>query len=143
MGRVDVIPDVITYAATISACEKSEQRQHTRSLLTEMGGVPVTPDRLTYSAALSACEKSEQWQQACCPLAEMGSVEVIPDVITYTATISACEKSEQWQARCPLAGMSCPIPLFVQFPCDCHTLPYHSLLRQCRCQCHCRGFPRN
>ena len=54
MRKIGVLPDIFTYNAAISACEKGE-------LLAEMRSVSVLPDVIIYNAAISACEKSEQW----------------------------------------------------------------------------------
>ena len=54
MRKIGVLPDIITYNAAISACEKGE-------LLAEMRSVSVLPDVIIYNAAISVCEKSEQW----------------------------------------------------------------------------------
>ena len=61
MRKIGVLPDVITYNAAISACEKGEQWQQVLRILAEMRSVSVLPDVITYNAAISACEKSEQW----------------------------------------------------------------------------------
>ena len=55
-----VTPNVITYNATISACEKDGLWQQALELLREMPERGVTPDVITYSATMSACEKASQ-----------------------------------------------------------------------------------
>ena len=56
----DLAPDVITYNAAISACEKGQQPHTAMSLLTGMQPQDLAPDVITYSAAISACEKGQQ-----------------------------------------------------------------------------------
>ena len=52
-----IVPDVITYSAAISACEKSQQAQQALHLLQELQLRGILPNVITYSAAISACEK--------------------------------------------------------------------------------------
>ena len=79
--EVKLEPDVISYSAVISACEKGEQWQRALSLLSEMRGVKLAPNVISYSAGISACEKGEQWQRALALLSEMWEVKLKPDVI--------------------------------------------------------------
>ena len=59
-----IVPDVITYSAAISACEKSQQAQQALHLLQELQLRGILPNVITYNAAISACEKGQQPQQA-------------------------------------------------------------------------------
>ena len=63
MRKIGVLPDVITYNAAISACEKSEQWQQALGVLAEKRKISMLLDVITYSSAISACAKGEQWQQ--------------------------------------------------------------------------------
>ena len=63
MRSVSVLPDVVTYNAAISACEKSEQWQQALGVLAEKRKISMLLDVITYSSAISACAKGEQWQQ--------------------------------------------------------------------------------
>ena len=91
MRSVSVPADVITYSASISACEKGQQWQCALGLLESMRSVSVPANVITYSASISACEKGQQWQCALRLLESMQSASVPADVITYSASISACE----------------------------------------------------
>ena len=51
---VELLRDVITCNASISACEKREQWQQALGL---PGSLDVFPNSVTYSAAVSACDK--------------------------------------------------------------------------------------
>ncbi|CAK0862381.1 unnamed protein product, partial [Prorocentrum cordatum] len=87
MREAKVEPDVISYSAGISACEKSEQWPRALALLCEMRAAKLEPDvTLSYSAGISACEKGEQWQQSLALLIEMRAVKVELDVICTTAS---------------------------------------------------------
>ena len=58
--KVKVVPDVSTYNAAMSACEKCEQWQQALGLLAEMRSVSLLPNLITYSAAISACVLSQR-----------------------------------------------------------------------------------
>jgi pentatricopeptide repeat domain-containing protein 1 len=71
MRTKGVKPDVITYNASISACEKGGQWEKALQLLEEMRAKGVEPDVILYSASISACEKGGQWEKALQLLEEM------------------------------------------------------------------------
>lgn len=83
-------PNVITYSAAISACEKGQQWERALELLEQMQAQGVRPEAITFNAAISACEKCQQWERALGLLSEMEAQGVQPNVITYSAAISAC-----------------------------------------------------
>ena len=53
-------PNVITYNATISACEKGHQLERALELLAEIRGRDLEPNVITYSAVISICDKGHQ-----------------------------------------------------------------------------------
>ena len=57
-------PDVVSYNAAISACEKGKQWEGALTLLQEMVRLVITPGVVSFSAATSACEKGTQWEGA-------------------------------------------------------------------------------
>ncbi|CAK0825239.1 unnamed protein product [Prorocentrum cordatum] len=79
MREVKLEPDVISYSAGISACEKGEQWQRALALLSEMREMKLEPNIISYNAGISACEKREQWQDALALLSEMREVKLEPD----------------------------------------------------------------
>ena len=85
-------PDVISYSAAISACERPERALE---LLSEMRDHGLEPDVIAYSAAISACEKGLQPTRTRELLREMRDSGHEPTVITYNAAISACEEPER------------------------------------------------
>ena len=89
-------PDVISYSAAISACEKAAQCERALEILDEMKRRGVAPNVFSYSAAISACEKGGRWERALALLAEMRTRGVAPDVIVYNSTISACATGARW-----------------------------------------------
>ena len=86
-------PNVISYSAAISSCEKSQLWEMALALLREMPSKELEPDVISYSAAISSCEKSALWEKALALLREMPSQWLEPDVVSYSAAISSCEKS--------------------------------------------------
>jgi pentatricopeptide repeat protein len=52
-----LVPDVITYNAAISACERGRQPERAVQLVVEMQAQELRPDAITYNTAMSACEK--------------------------------------------------------------------------------------
>ena len=75
------MPNVITYNAAISACEKGQRPQEALHLLQELQLRGLLPNVITYNAAISACEKGRMPQQALNLLQEMQLRSLLPDVI--------------------------------------------------------------
>ena len=97
MFEQKVLPDTISFSATISACEKAGQWQRALHLFSFMPLAAVLPDAISFSAAISAVEKVGEWQMALCLFEAMNEASVRPDVISFSATISACSRGGQWQ----------------------------------------------
>eukprot|EP00438_Fugacium_kawagutii_P030805 Skav229495 [mRNA] locus=scaffold2455:48355:48795:- [translate_table: standard] len=79
MPLVNVTPNVISYSASISACEKGSQWQQALALLQHMPRAQVLPNLYAQNSTISSCEKAMQWQVA---LAIFDLLEVSPDVAT-------------------------------------------------------------
>lgn len=92
-------PNVITYSAAISACDKGGQYDRALGLLSEMIGLGLEADVVSYNAAISATCKGKQWASALSLLQQMRDEGLEPNGITFNAAISACEKGGQW-TRC-------------------------------------------
>ena len=94
MCNREIWPNVITYSAVISACEKggADYTDTALQLFDEMRQHGVGPDVITYSAAISACEKggAGYTKTALQLFDEMKENGVNPNNITYNALISAC-----------------------------------------------------
>ncbi len=60
MQRQSVEPDVISYNAAISACEKGAHSEQALQLRREMLRESVEPDVISYSSAIGACAKGAQ-----------------------------------------------------------------------------------
>ena len=90
------VPNVITFSAAISACEKGGQWERALSLLTEMRAQGVEPNVISFNAAISACDKGAQWEHALELLKEMQARGLQPGEIAFSAAISACAQREEW-----------------------------------------------
>ena len=62
MQRHSIVPDLISYNALISACEKGKQPEQAMEMFHAMQRHSVVPNLISYSALLSACEKGKQPQ---------------------------------------------------------------------------------
>ena len=62
MHHQGLVPDVITYSAAISACEKGKQPRHAVHILQDMQGYGITPDVMPYFAT-DACEEVQKPQR--------------------------------------------------------------------------------
>ena len=79
-------PDVVSYNALVSACEKGEQRQAAVAVFQHS----KDPNIISYNALISACANGEQWQAAVAVFQQMLARRQHPDVISYSALISPC-----------------------------------------------------
>ena len=112
---------LITYSATISACEKGQTPQQALHLIQELQLRDLLPNVIPYNAAISACEKGRKPQQALILLRELKLRSLLPNVITYSAAISACESicCRAWslEAICPTrCDRFARPPYLVSFP---------------------------
>ena len=87
MQRRGLQPDVITWNAAISACEKGAQWERALELFEEMQRRGLQP--ITWSAVQRSGNERWSCSRRC-------SRRVEPDFITWS-TISACEKGAQWE----------------------------------------------
>jgi len=92
MRAAGIIPDVITYSALISACEKGGQAELALKIFDDMRADGIIPNVITYSALISACEKAGKVEWALEVFEDMRAAGIIPSVITYSALISACAR---------------------------------------------------
>eukprot|EP00438_Fugacium_kawagutii_P019455 Skav230458 [mRNA] locus=scaffold186:48969:49418:+ [translate_table: standard] len=91
-------PNIFSFNAAISACEKAAKWQTALGLLENLAELRLTADVITVNAALSSCEKAPgEWQQALWLFHVMTSWQLQADQISYSSAISCCEKAGQWQ----------------------------------------------
>ncbi len=86
-----ITPNVITYNAVISACEKGGKAEEALEIFKAIP-VGITLDVITYTAVISACGKGGKAEKALEIFNKMLDAGITPNVITYNAVISACGK---------------------------------------------------
>ena len=64
MVQQAVVPTIITYAALISACQKSKESEQALEIFVAMSEQRMVPNAITYNAMMTACEKSQRPEQA-------------------------------------------------------------------------------
>ena len=60
MEHQGIMPDLITYGALISACEKFIQPKRALDVFAAMEHQVVVPNAIAHSALISTCEKGNQ-----------------------------------------------------------------------------------
>ena len=88
MRGAGVEPNVISFNATISACEKGGQWERAVSLLDEMRGAGVEPDVISFNAAIQACATAGQ-PSAALTLFVAAKRRVAPSRVTINAVLDA------------------------------------------------------
>merc|ERR1712070_1337307 len=95
--------DVISYSATLSACEKGQQWMAAVALLREMQQWQVQADVISYSSTISACEKDQHSIMAVTSQHQMQQVYARPDESTGSATelsgrdAAVAKGNKQWR----------------------------------------------
>ena len=89
--------NLVTYSATISACQREAQWEQALILFSRMLRKGLLPNVISCSAAVSACEKGCQWQRSLALFKEMPSFELYPDAVACGAALRACEVGLQWE----------------------------------------------
>ncbi|CAK9082661.1 unnamed protein product [Durusdinium trenchii] len=85
-------PDIISYCALISSCEKGHQWQAACHFLQQL----EAPSEVAFSAAISATEKALEWPMALHLLNQMRHSRQ-GSLVATNAAISACEKCGRWE----------------------------------------------
>merc|ERR1712070_915880 len=96
MGRRShVEPNVVSYSAAISACEKGQQWEDALSLLDDVQGSFLVPDVVSFNAAISACEVCGRSPEAGQLKLQMRQTGVAPDIATLNASVGMFEPESQ------------------------------------------------
>lgn len=96
-------PDLITFNARISACEKEWQQ----AWLVFQESRALRPDSITFGAMINALSRSAKWFEAMLLLQE-AKLAGAANAIIYNTVIAACENASLWRwALWMLAELSC------------------------------------
>jgi len=92
-------PDLATYRALLTACEKGGQWERAVALFADMVVEErgLRPDAECYAALISACGRGGQWQRASLFFEDMQRRGIRPTLATYNALISAFGRSGEWR----------------------------------------------
>eukprot|EP00439_Symbiodinium_sp_Y106_P056117 s4792_g7.t2 len=117
--KAKVAPNVVTYGAAISACDKGSQWQQSLDLLKLMARRKALPDRVCavaseigfpeksvcvrFSSATSACGRALRWDQALALLASMPAMQLVPDFVSRSTVIAACASALNWSKALSMA----------------------------------------
>lgn len=82
-------PDIVTFNAAISACEKSNQWKEALALVSEAQRQGISCDVITFNAAISACGRCQKLQEAINFLGAMEQQTIQPTVVSFNSVISA------------------------------------------------------
>ena len=96
MQRQGLVPDVITYNALISACEKGKQPERALELFEAMQRQGLVPNVITYNALISACEGSHLWELTLDVLFSMQQRQIMPDEITHSTVFRSMLVFCEW-----------------------------------------------
>merc|ERR1712150_441265 len=88
-------PDVVTYNASISACEKGEQWALALHILAEMELHKLQPNDITYNALCSACTRGQQWALSLYLLTKIRTMGFEPNMVGFDCLVKTCVESRQ------------------------------------------------
>ncbi|CAE7941187.1 unnamed protein product [Symbiodinium sp. KB8] len=102
---LQLVPDLITYSAGVSACAKAKQWAGSLLLLQQLreaGGGAA--EEIAYNAAVSSCEDTWQWKESLELLAAMRCDDLKPNVLNLNVVIGACCKASELRPLQQLLG---------------------------------------
>ena len=80
-----MVPNVVTYSALVSACEKGEQPQRALELFNAMKQQGVLPNGIAYNALVCACKKGQEPNMVLKVFNSMQRQGVVPNAVTCAA----------------------------------------------------------
>ena len=87
---------VISYNATISACERSSKWTWALQLLQDISSRNLQPDTITFNTCISACSNALKWQRAVWLFHQIHLQTLAPTGVTFSALVTAFEKTNDW-----------------------------------------------
>ena len=94
-GSGRVRPDVYTYTAAISACERGGQPTAALETFARMQSAGVEPTTAAYNAAIRAAATRELWPVSLSLLEDMRADGVPLDLVSYNTALTACERGAE------------------------------------------------
>lgn len=96
--RLDgLAPELKTYSAAMTACEKVGEWEGAIELLHEMQREGIRPDVISFNAAMAACLKGGNYERALGLLDGIPAAGVEPDVITLGTAIAVCVRGKFYE----------------------------------------------
>ena len=93
-----LVPNVISFNAAISSCQRGGHWNEAMNLLETMLSKPsLSPDLVSFNSTMASFQKDGQWEQSLGLLDLMCREKVAPDVISFSSAITSCEKGGNWQ----------------------------------------------
>ena len=89
MQQRGLFPNVITFNALISTCEKGHQAEKAVQLFDEMQQRGLEPNVITYTALCSACAHGQEWSGARSSLMQMKQYGVLAIGLLYVTGVEA------------------------------------------------------
>ena len=92
-----LVPNVISFNAAISSCQRDGHWNEAMNLLETMLSKPsLSPDLVSFNSTMASFQKDGQWEQSLGLLDLMCREQVAPDVISFSSAITSCEKGGKW-----------------------------------------------
>eukprot|EP00415_Alexandrium_ostenfeldii_P005144 UN5144 len=104
-----VEPNVVTFSAVISACEKGGQWLAALTLLSSMIKLGIVPNVVSCNAAVSTCEKSGQWLVALALLSSMAWLHIEPTVVKFQCSAQCLREGQPVAGRLDLVALHVPV----------------------------------
>lgn len=92
-----VRPNLGTYTARLSSCEKKQQWWAASDITENIQEHSIRSDVVSCSILLRACEKRSQWLRGLAIVLDLQSRCVRTDAITYNTVVDGFEKGTRWQ----------------------------------------------
>ena len=88
----NVRPDVYSFTAAISACERGGEAAAALETFRRMQASGISPNEIAYNAAIRACATPQLWPVALSLLDDMSDDGVERSVVSFNAALVACER---------------------------------------------------
>lgn len=94
-------PDIISFSAAVTACDRCDKWAASLSLLSRIFGSRLVPDTVLFNSVLHCLESPAQWRIALSLLRDMPSRSVLANEMSYRSVMGACQ---DWKLAVELWG---------------------------------------